>query len=73
MLRTYLAYVRCPVQIIDTIRATPTANMRISIQGTAATRGLGSQIRRRMFVDFHEIAERHRKERVLGGRKRIDA
>ena len=26
-----------------------------------------------MFVDFHEIAERHRKGGVLGGRERIDA
>jgi hypothetical protein len=26
-----------------------------------------------MFVDFHEIAERYRKKRVLGGRERIDA
>ena len=26
-----------------------------------------------MLVDFHEIAERYGKERVLGGRERIDA
>ena len=26
-----------------------------------------------MLVDFHEIAERHRKDSVLGGRERIDA
>ena len=26
-----------------------------------------------MFVDFHEVAERHRKKRVLGGRERVDA
>ena len=26
-----------------------------------------------MLVDFHEIAERHRKNGVLGGRERIDA
>ena len=26
-----------------------------------------------MFIDFHEVAERHGKHRVLGGRERIDA
>jgi hypothetical protein len=26
-----------------------------------------------MFVDFHEVAERHRKKSVLGGHKRVHA
>ena len=52
------------MQIIVTTSATPTANMRVSIQGMAATLDSGSQIRRRFSEHVLELEHR---PRCVGG------